>query len=563
MNRNRTANEILILTLAVVSILLGVSRNSKADFTFGEPTNLGPAINTSLHDYDQGISQDNLTLIFFRYQPNWAGDGQAWLAQRAKRDDPWGDPVYLASFFDQFYETVISTAGGGIPGWDTADGLETYFSFDGPDGYGHGDLWMQKRDTLEEDFGPVLNLGPTVNSPSDDGQINVSADGLVLYFASDRPGGHGDLDIWVTTRATRLDPWGPPVNLGLAVNSPSQDYGPVVSADRRLLFFVSERPGGLGRADVYVSKRVGKAGSWGEAMNLGPTVNNLSGDIKPYLTQDGSILYFCSDRSGGYGGYDLWQAPLVPIVDFNGDGKVDADDMSILIDHWRTSDPLCDIGPTPLGDGIVDFQDLKVLSEYLEPGFGRIAHWRLDEAEGDIAYDSVGSDHANVHGGAVWQPDSGMLGGALELDGTDDYIAPMLILNPQTRPFRMLAWIKGGAPGQVIASQTPDEFTPGGAYLMADPSDGTLATELLLANMPLDSEVVVTDNEWHEVGLEWDGEHRHLLVNGQQAAVDEIPIPALDYAGYLNIGTGPNSESGSFWSGLMDDVRVYEKRERP
>jgi len=207
----------------------------------------------------------------------------------------------------------------------------------------------------------------------------------------------------------------------------------------------------------------------------------------------------------------------------------------------------------------VDFQDLRVLSEYLEPGFGRIAHWKLDETEGDIAYDSIGLDHANVHGAAVWQPDAGVLGGALELDGTDDYIAPMLILNPQTGPFRIFAWVKGGAPGQVIASQTPDEFMPGSACLAADSADGTLVTDLMFSDMPLDSDIVIADNEWHEVGLEWDGEHRHLQVDGVEAAVDAIPLPALDCTGYLNIGTGKAMEPASFWSGLIDDVRVYVK----
>jgi len=84
-------------------------------------------------------------------------------------------------------------------------------------------------------------------------------------------------------------------------------------------------------------------------------------------------------------------------------------------------------------------------------------------------------------------------------------------------------------------------------------------TDLMFSDMPLDSDMVITDGEWHEVGLEWDGEHRQLLVDGNQAAVDEIPLPAMSCTGYLNIGTGRDMEPSSFWSGMIDDVRVYEK----
>jgi hypothetical protein len=83
------------------------------------------------------------------------------------------------------------------------------------------------------------------------------------------------------------------------------------------------------------------------------------------MSADGQWLYFHSERPGGQGDLDIWRASIVPIVDFNGDGIVDADDLRILIDCWGTEEPLCDIGPTPFGDGIVDVQDLIVLAEHL------------------------------------------------------------------------------------------------------------------------------------------------------------------------------------------------------
>ena len=62
----------------------------------------------------------------------------------------------------------------------------------------------------------------------------------------------------------------------------------------------------------------------------------------------------------------IYKAPIIPIVDFNGDGNIDTDDLVILVNCWGTDDSLCDIGPTPLGDGIVDMEDLKVFMSYWE-----------------------------------------------------------------------------------------------------------------------------------------------------------------------------------------------------
>ena len=149
--------------------------------------------------------------------------------------------------------------------------------------------------------------------------------------------------------------------------------------------------------------------------------------------------------------YEYDPNPLV--VDFNGDGIVDCADMCKIVDHWGEYYPLCDIGPTPLGDGIVDVQDLIVLAEHLFTYPGAVAYWKLDETEGDIAYDSVAANDAVVIGEAIWQPDGGMVTGALQLDGINNYVSTPVILDPAEGDFSVFTWIKGGAPGQVILSQ--------------------------------------------------------------------------------------------------------------
>ncbi len=85
----------------------------------------------------------------------------------------------------------------------------------------------------------------------------------------------------------------------------------------------------------------------------------------PSISADGRTLYFYSRRPGGHGTYDLYRVTVEPIVDLNGDGIIDTGDVRIMVNNWHTENTLCDIAPSPLGDGFVDVQDLIVLAESL------------------------------------------------------------------------------------------------------------------------------------------------------------------------------------------------------
>ncbi|MHC4517252.1 MAG: LamG-like jellyroll fold domain-containing protein [Planctomycetota bacterium] len=253
---------------------------------------------------------------------------------------------------------------------------------------------------------------------------------------------------------------------------------------------------------------------------------------------------------------DIWLSSIEPIVDLNGDGTVDAVDMCIMVDYWGTDEPLCDIGPMPWGDGIVNVQDLTVLAEHLFTYPGAVAHWKLDETEGDIAYDSAAVNDAVVFGGAVWQPAGGMVDGAIQLDGVDDYIIASPVLNPADGPFSVLAWIQGGAPGQAIISE------PGGSdWLSLDRMTGHLMTELTSAARgatPLQSQASITDGNWHRIGFVWDGLHRTLYVDGA-AVVEDTQAGLKSSNDNLYIGTGKDMAPGTYWSGLIDDIRIYNR----
>ncbi|GAG34187.1 unnamed protein product, partial [marine sediment metagenome] len=235
-------------------------------------------------------------------------------------------------------------------------------------GYGRADLWVTTRPTVFHNWGTPVNLGSTVNSSYYDGFPSISADGLSLYFGEwdfpYRPGGYGGSDMRVTTRTTIHDDWGEPVNLGPTVNSSSDDDAPFITADGLTLFFASNRSGPY---DFWVTTRPTTEDDWVTPVNLGPVVNSSAMEGCPSISADGSTLYFNSDRPDGVGGYDIWQVrvrPMNAIADFNRDKIVDFKDFSEFSLYLFQDEPWFDIAPAqPFGDGIVDFKDVGVFSE--------------------------------------------------------------------------------------------------------------------------------------------------------------------------------------------------------
>ena len=126
--------------------------------------------------------------------------------------------------------------------------------------------------------GPApVNLGPDVNSPGTDQGPAISKDELELYFVRQVGvlGGSDPGDIWVTTREHKKDPWGEPKNLGGIINTSGRESTPTLSLDGHLLYFSSDRPGGFGGFDIWVSERIDRHDpfGWQRPVNLGSGVN--------------------------------------------------------------------------------------------------------------------------------------------------------------------------------------------------------------------------------------------------------------------------------------------------
>jgi hypothetical protein len=307
--------------------------------------------------------------------------------------------------------------------------------------------------------------------------------------------------------------------------------------------------------DLWMARREDRSQPFGPGIPLPEGVNTTRGEFGPCLSPDGTVLYFSSNRPGGLGGFDLWQVSIEPACDFNNDLKVDSADMHIMVDHWGENYPLCDIGPTPLGDGIVDIQDMVVLAEHL---YQIAAHWKLDETDGNIAYDSYGDHDGMINGNPFWQPTGGMKGGSLMLDGIDDYIDTHFILDPSKGSFSVFTWVYSWMPGQVIISQK-GEF--GGTWLGTNPL-GKLMTGLSDVNFGvLESESFITDIQWHHVGFVYDMDtlNRRLYVDGILVAEDTSAVAGVPSNEGLYIGASKDLTAGTLFSGFIDDVRIYKQ----
>jgi hypothetical protein len=182
------------------------------------------------------------------------GVADIYVSRRHDRHDDfgWGPPEDLGCVVN----TPYLNAGPTIFEDETTGITTLYFTVrNNPPGSDQGfDIYASTRVGDAGAFGPPV-LVPELSSPFRDTRTAIRRDGLELILSSGRPGGVGGEDLWVSTRASTLDPWSTPVNLGAVVNTAAFDGGPALSFDGTTLYFHSNRPGGSGGNDLYVTTR--------------------------------------------------------------------------------------------------------------------------------------------------------------------------------------------------------------------------------------------------------------------------------------------------------------------
>ncbi len=150
-----------------------------------------------------------------------------------------------------------------------------------------------------------VSISPNINSRVNEGTCTISADGRTLIFTSCAGRrGYGSCDLFESRKSG--SEWSIPVNMGPEVNSAAWESQPSLSADGRMLFFVSDRRGGLGGKDIYVSYKLDE-NKWAKAVNLGDQINSPYDEISPFVHVNGRTLFFSSNGRPGFGGFDIYR----------------------------------------------------------------------------------------------------------------------------------------------------------------------------------------------------------------------------------------------------------------
>jgi len=156
---------------------------------------------------------------------------------------------------------------------------------------------------------PAINAGSPLNTAQNEGAQTISSNGSYMYFTScDRPGSMGSCDLYFSSFAEGK--WSVPVNVGPPVNTSGWESTPSISADGKTLFFSSNRSGGFGGKDIWYSV-LNDNNSWTTPVNMGKNINTNGDEMSPFIHFDGKTLYFASNGRVGMGGFDIFLTKMI------------------------------------------------------------------------------------------------------------------------------------------------------------------------------------------------------------------------------------------------------------
>jgi outer membrane protein OmpA-like peptidoglycan-associated protein len=297
----------------ILNFLLVACLGSKDTFNETIPVNenviiknLGSKINTAADEYAPAITGNGKILYFTSTRPNHfsdkIGDESIWYS--IKKGNEWGEPVNLKFPIDGKWNQGTTAI--------QPDGQYVYFALktdERNDGYGNFDLYYSKLEGTK--WLQPKNLGPVVNSSYWDHNPTISSDGRTLVFASNRPGGFGRSDLWMSKKDNHGQ-WGNPVNLGSTVNSSADELAPFLALDNKTLYFSSNGKPTVGGFDIFVSQY--SSGGWSHRRNIGKPYNSSKDEYFITIPAANDTAYISSNREGSIGkSLDIWLVVPPPL----------------------------------------------------------------------------------------------------------------------------------------------------------------------------------------------------------------------------------------------------------
>ncbi len=191
------------------------------------------------------------------------------------------------------------------------DDQQLYIMSNRPGGKGGMDIWVS--DYVDGKWSSPTNLEAPINSAYADHCLYFSGDDWeIAYWTSTRPGGFGGNDIWTSERVEGV--WQEAKNLGPKINTAASEHHSLPSPDGKSLYVTTTRDDGFGGEDIFVTTR-DAGGNWSELTNLGARVNSPQNDRCPAFSPNFETFFFDSERAGGFGNKDLWYLPYNMIKD--------------------------------------------------------------------------------------------------------------------------------------------------------------------------------------------------------------------------------------------------------
>jgi Tol biopolymer transport system component len=301
-----------VLTAVVLLALLASYPTAAPKYAdWSKPVNLGAVVNSPFDDRGPAISKDGLSLYFSSVRPDDSAQGGSdiWVSQRDSLEAPWDLPINLGGVVNTAANELIPALSRDEH-WLFFNSNTSVGYRENDIAFGETDIWASYREHTHDDFGweTPVNLGDGVNSPFNDqgaGYFENDEGGApLLFFGRDLTALVPDSnDIYVS----QLLPNGSfgPASLVAELSSPAGDFRPSVRFDGLEVFFFSNRSGSLG-FDLWTATRETVFDFWSNVENLGLVVNSSANDTHPYIAPDRRTLYFASNRAGGSGGQDLW-----------------------------------------------------------------------------------------------------------------------------------------------------------------------------------------------------------------------------------------------------------------
>ncbi len=279
------------------------AENAMEEPKFVKVENMGKSINTKHQELLPFITADQSKLIFASQRPGNFGETE---------EEKFYNDVYVAERTNgkwasahKFGLEVNSEMNDIVVGMSkTGEILLVNRTKRGMD---YGDLYLCEK--AGGDWKAPVKLSDNINSEHKESSACISDDGRLIYFSSNRPGGLGGKDIWKVKRLPN-DEWATPVNLGGPINTPYDEEAPYFSSDRKTLYFSSNGHKTIGGYDVFSSESRGD-GSYKNPVNLGYPINSVDDDMYFTVSEDGKKAYYSSYKEEGYGGSDIYEVSLL------------------------------------------------------------------------------------------------------------------------------------------------------------------------------------------------------------------------------------------------------------